>query len=111
MDRPCAGPCPAINGESWIEPCLRCNVCRDRSGGASPATPAVRRGFLVRPGTMTSSVSVSHRWLRRRTDFTIDDMTEPGTFTPDEHHLAVMRRMLDELTAWGGALRALRARD
>jgi hypothetical protein len=42
-------------------------------------------------------------------DFTIDDMTAPGTFTPGEHHGAVLGRMLDELTAWAGALQPLRA--
>ncbi|WP_431877993.1 NADPH-dependent FMN reductase [Amycolatopsis sacchari] len=45
------------------------------------------------------------------TDFTITDMTEPGTFTPADHHLPVLERMLDELTAWAGALAPLRRRE
>jgi len=44
-------------------------------------------------------------------DFTIDDMTQAGTFTPGEHQAAVLHRMFDELTAWAGALRPLRAPD
>lgn len=43
------------------------------------------------------------------TDFAITDMTEPGTFTPAEHHLSVLDRMLGELAAWAGALAVLRA--
>jgi NAD(P)H-dependent FMN reductase len=45
------------------------------------------------------------------TDFAIDDMSRPGTFTPAEHHLPVLRRMLDEVIAWAGALAELRAGD
>jgi NAD(P)H-dependent FMN reductase len=41
-------------------------------------------------------------------DFAIDDMAEPGTFTPAEHHLPILDRLLDELTAWAGAPRSLR---
>ncbi|HEY1700673.1 MAG TPA: NAD(P)H-dependent oxidoreductase [Trebonia sp.] len=44
------------------------------------------------------------------TDFAIDDMAEPGTFTPAEQHLRVLYRMLDELADWAGALHALRTR-
>lgn len=43
------------------------------------------------------------------TDFAITDMTEPGTFTPAEHHLSVLDRMLGELAAWADALAVLRA--
>lgn len=42
------------------------------------------------------------------TDFTITDMTEPGTFTPAEHHLTTLERMLGELTDWSRALSTLR---
>lgn len=42
------------------------------------------------------------------TDFTITDMAEPGTFTPGEHHLSTLERMLGELTDWSGALARLR---
>ena len=42
------------------------------------------------------------------TDFTITDMAEPGTFTPAEHHLSALERMLGELTDWSGALARLR---
>ena len=41
------------------------------------------------------------------TDFTITDMAEPGTFTPADHHLPVLDRMLGELTAWSHALAPL----
>lgn len=41
-------------------------------------------------------------------DFDIPDMTEPGTFTPADHHRPAMDRMLDELTAWSQALAPLR---
>ncbi len=43
------------------------------------------------------------------TDFAIDDLAEPGTFTPADHHGPILHRMLDEVTAWAGALRQLRA--
>lgn len=42
-------------------------------------------------------------------DFTITEMTEPGTFTPGEHHLPILDRMLGELIGWSGALATLRA--
>ena len=42
------------------------------------------------------------------TDFTITDMSEPGTFTPAEHHPDLVARMVDEVIAWAGALRTLR---
>lgn len=42
------------------------------------------------------------------TDFEISDMTEPGIFTPAEHHLPALERMLGELIEWTGALAALR---
>ena len=45
------------------------------------------------------------------TDFAIQNMAEPGRFTPAERHLAVLDRMLDELAGWAGALQALRTRD
>jgi NAD(P)H-dependent FMN reductase len=41
-------------------------------------------------------------------DFTIIDMAEPGTFTPGDHHLPALDRMLSELTAWSRALAILR---
>lgn len=41
-------------------------------------------------------------------DFVIDDMAEPGTFTPAEHHRQVLERLLDDLTAWANALQPLR---
>lgn len=41
-------------------------------------------------------------------DFAITDMAEPGSFTPAGHHLAVLDRMLGELTAWSRALAPLR---
>lgn len=41
-------------------------------------------------------------------DFAITDMAEPGIFTPADHHLPVLDRMLDELTDWSRALGALR---
>jgi NAD(P)H-dependent FMN reductase len=43
------------------------------------------------------------------TDFTIDDMAEPGRFSPGRHHEPILERMLDELTAWAAALRPLRS--
>jgi len=42
------------------------------------------------------------------TDFAIEDMTRPGTFTPAPHHAGIVDRMLDDLTAWSGALQSLR---
>ena len=42
-------------------------------------------------------------------DFTIDHMTEPGTFTPAERHQHTLERMLGEIAAWAGALQPLRA--
>jgi NAD(P)H-dependent FMN reductase len=47
--------------------------------------------------------------LMLSTDFAIDDMTRPGTFTPQAHHGPILDRLLDELTAWTGALQPLRA--
>lgn len=41
-------------------------------------------------------------------DFAIEDMAEPGTFAPAEHHGPILERMVGELTAWAGALRSLR---
>lgn len=41
-------------------------------------------------------------------DFTITDMTEPGAFTPADHHHAAVDRMLEDLTAWSRALALLR---
>lgn len=42
------------------------------------------------------------------TDFTITDITEPGRFTPAEHHLPVLERMLGEVVDWSRALATLR---
>lgn len=42
------------------------------------------------------------------TDFSIDDITEPGELSPAEHHEPTLRRMLDELAEWSSALRVLR---
>ncbi len=42
-------------------------------------------------------------------DFVIEDMAEPGTFHPAEHHGPVLARLLGELTAWASALQPLRA--
>jgi hypothetical protein len=42
------------------------------------------------------------------TDFEITDMTEAGAFTPGEHQEPLLRRLLDEVTAWAAALRPLR---
>ncbi|MBO1902939.1 MULTISPECIES: NADPH-dependent FMN reductase [Microbacteriaceae] len=42
------------------------------------------------------------------TDFTITDMTEPGTFAPAEHHLPTLERMLGELIEWTRAMATLR---
>jgi hypothetical protein len=36
------------------------------------------------------------------------DMTRPGALTPGDHHLPVLHRMLEEVTAWANALRPLR---
>lgn len=44
-------------------------------------------------------------------DFTIAEMTEPGRFTPADHHGRTLDRMLDELIAWSQALAALRRTD
>lgn len=41
-------------------------------------------------------------------DFAITDMTQPGTFTPADHHGPALDRMLDELLAWSQALAPLR---
>ncbi|MGA8117667.1 MAG: NAD(P)H-dependent oxidoreductase, partial [Actinocatenispora sp.] len=41
-------------------------------------------------------------------DFEIDDMSQPGTFTPGPRQEATLTRMLDEVVAWSGALRPLR---
>ncbi len=46
--------------------------------------------------------------LSLHADFAITDMSEPGVFTPSSYHAAVLTRMLDEVIAWAGALRALR---
>ncbi|MBC7762804.1 MAG: NAD(P)H-dependent oxidoreductase [Candidatus Saccharibacteria bacterium] len=43
-------------------------------------------------------------------DFKINDIAEPGTFTPGEHHVDVATRMMDELLDWATALRGLRER-
>lgn len=57
----------------------------------------------VKVATVRSQVAVT-----LFNDFTITDMAEPGTFTPAEHHLPVLDRMIDELTDWTRALGALR---
>ena len=44
-------------------------------------------------------------------DFTIDDIAEPGTFTPAEHHVDIATRMVDELLDWATALRGVRERS
>lgn len=41
-------------------------------------------------------------------DFEITDITQPGTFAPVGHQEAQLERLLDELAAWSGALRACR---
>jgi NAD(P)H-dependent FMN reductase len=41
-------------------------------------------------------------------DFVIEDMAEPGTFAPAEHHGAILDRVLNELIGWAAALRSLR---
>lgn len=43
-------------------------------------------------------------------DFDLPEMTEPGELRPGAHHDAVLRRMLDEVVDWAGALRVLRSR-
>ncbi|MGW3892670.1 NADPH-dependent FMN reductase [Micromonospora chokoriensis] len=46
------------------------------------------------------------------TDFTFSDPTnplDPGTVTPGPHHEPALHKMLDELIAWSGALKPLRA--
>ena len=42
------------------------------------------------------------------TDFKIEDMAEPGVFSPAEHHLSTLERMLGELIDWSRALAPLR---
>jgi NAD(P)H-dependent FMN reductase len=44
------------------------------------------------------------------TDFTLTNMTDPGTLTPGDHHEPVLTRMLTEIVAWTEALAPLRAR-
>lgn len=38
------------------------------------------------------------------------DFQDMTAFAPQDHHTATLQRMLDELVAWGGALKALRDR-
>jgi NAD(P)H-dependent FMN reductase len=47
--------------------------------------------------------------LSLHTDFVLTDGISTGTFAPAEHNDAQLKRMLDELVRWGGALRTLRA--
>ncbi len=42
-------------------------------------------------------------------DFEIADMSEPGVCAPAAHHEEILTRMLDEVAAWSGALKPLRA--
>ncbi len=58
----------------------------------------------VKVATVRSQVS-----LMLHSDFAITDMAEPGTFTPGDHHLPILERMLSELTDWTRALAMLRA--
>ncbi len=44
------------------------------------------------------------------TDFDFDDMAEPGTLTPADHHNDVATRMMDEVIDWATALQPLRSR-
>lgn len=46
--------------------------------------------------------------LTLHNDFTITNMAEPGSFTPSDHHLPGLDRMLGELTAWSHALATVR---
>ncbi len=48
--------------------------------------------------------------LSLSTDFTLTDMTQPGTLTPGERHESVLARMLGEIADWTDALAPLRAR-
>lgn len=42
------------------------------------------------------------------TDFVIDDMTQPGTFTPAQHQTGQLHRVIDEIISWAKALRSVR---
>ncbi|MDN4517197.1 MULTISPECIES: NADPH-dependent FMN reductase [Mycobacteriaceae] len=44
------------------------------------------------------------------TDFEIDDVTQPGRFTPAAQKEELLNRMLDELVEWATALRTVRVR-
>ncbi|TDW24237.1 NADPH-dependent FMN reductase [Kribbella kalugense] len=46
--------------------------------------------------------------LNLHNDFAIIDWVEPGAFTPADHHLSVLDRMLGELVEWSEALARLR---
>lgn len=43
------------------------------------------------------------------TDFEITDVVEPGSLTPADHQEPQVVQMVDEVVAWSGALRTLRA--
>ncbi|NRQ37639.1 NAD(P)H-dependent oxidoreductase [Nonomuraea sp. NN258] len=43
------------------------------------------------------------------TDFELTDPTEPGVITPGPHQEPTLMELLDELVAWSGALKELRA--
>ena len=77
------------------------------SYGLTGGTRAVEhlRGILaeVEVACVRSQVALSIR-----TDFVIDDITEPGVFAPAGSHTAVLTRMIDEVCGWSGALRPLR---
>lgn len=80
------------------------------SYGLNGGTRAVEhlRGVLaeVKVACVRSQVTLS-----LFTDFTISDMTEPGTFTPAAHHSDLLARMIDDVVDWAGALRGLRTAD
>ncbi|GAA2101289.1 NAD(P)H-dependent oxidoreductase [Streptomyces albiaxialis] len=43
------------------------------------------------------------------TDFELPDPTQPGEITPGDHHEPTLMEVLDDLVAWSGALRQVRA--
>lgn len=48
--------------------------------------------------------------LKLFSDFTIPDISDPGTFSPADHHQHSATRMFDEIIEWGEALRSVRER-
>ena len=78
------------------------------SFGVEGGTRAVEHLRLVLAEMKVACVR-SQVSLRLFTDFEIDDVTQPGRFTPAAHQEQILNRMLDEVVSWASVLKTLRA--